>query len=90
VRAARLSCALVLLIAVTGLAQDAAPVVRAIEVQGGTLYDLRAVERLLRVKPGSPLRRPAPELAELLERRYRSLGPPPRGWKDASTPPPAR
>jgi len=52
----------------------AAPVVRSIEVRGATAYDLKAIQRVLRVNPGSTLRRPVPELAELLERRYHILG----------------
>jgi hypothetical protein len=68
-----MSCAFALLLAAPGLAQEA-PIVRAIEVQGATIYDLKAVQRILHVKPGAPLRRPAPELAEMLEQRYHVLG----------------
>jgi len=59
---------------VAAQAPAAAPVVRSIEVHGATAYDLKAVQRVVRVKPGDTLRRPAPELAELLERRYHILG----------------
>lgn len=56
------------------LPSDELPVIRNIEVRGGTVYDLKAVQRILRVKPGSTLRRPAAEMAETLQRRYRILG----------------
>jgi len=49
-------------------------VVRSIEVHGATAYDLKSIQRILRVKPGGNLRRPAPELAETLERRYHIIG----------------
>jgi len=61
-------------VAVLLAAAEPAPTVRSIEVRGATAYDLRAIQRVLRVEPGSPLRRPVPELAELLERRYQILG----------------
>jgi outer membrane protein assembly factor BamA len=69
---AALTCAAALAAALLS-AQDA-PVIRNIEVRGGTVYDLQAIERILRLKPGSPLRRPASDLAEMLERRYHILG----------------
>jgi hypothetical protein len=69
---AALTCAAALAAALLS-AQDA-PVIRNIEVRGGTVYDLKAIERILRLKPGSTLRRPASELAEMLERRYHILG----------------
>src|SRR6185369_3548 len=76
VRSAGATCAV--LLAAAGLfAQDqpAKPaVVRGIEVLGATAYDLRAIQRVLRVKPGDTLRRPAAELAEVLERRYHIIG----------------
>lgn len=50
------------------------PVVRSIEVLGATAYDLKAIQRVLRVKPGDTLRRTAPELADVLERRYHIVG----------------
>jgi hemolysin activation/secretion protein len=50
------------------------PLVRSIEVLGATAYDLRAIQRVLRVKPGDTLRRPAAELADVLERRYHIIG----------------
>ena len=50
------------------------PLVRSIEVLGATAYDLRAIQRVLRVKPGDTLRRPAAELADVLERRYHIVG----------------
>jgi outer membrane protein assembly factor BamA len=53
---------------------EPAPVVRSIEVRGATVYDLNSIQRILRLEPGSTLRRPAAELAELLERRYRIVG----------------
>src|SRR5207245_8391025 len=53
---------------------ETAPVVRSLEVRGATVYDLKAIQRILRVKPGSGLRQPAPELATLLENRYHILG----------------
>ena len=61
-------------VAVLLAAAEPAPTVRSIEVHGATAYDLKAVQRILRLKPGDTLRRPAAELAELLERRYRIIG----------------
>jgi hypothetical protein len=49
-------------------------VVRSIEVRGATAYDLKAIQRVLRIEPGATLRRPAREMAEQLERRYHILG----------------
>ena len=67
-----------MLLAAAGVsAQDqpaAAPVVRSIEVLGATAYDLKSIQRVLRVKPGDTLRRTAPELADVLERRYHIVG----------------
>jgi hypothetical protein len=63
-------CAVAVLLA----AAEPAPTVRSIEVRGATAYDLKAIQRILRVNPGSTLRRPVPELAEQLERRYHILG----------------
>ncbi len=63
-------CAVAVLLA----AAEPAPTVRSIEVRGATAYDLKAIQRVLRVNPGSTLRRPVPELAEQLERRYHILG----------------
>ena len=64
------TCAVAVLLA----AAEPAPTVRSIEVRGATAYDLKAIQRVLRVNPGSTLRRPVPELAEQLERRYHILG----------------
>jgi len=64
------ACAVAVLLA----AADPAPTVRSIEVRGATAYDLKAIQRVLRLNPGSTLRRPVPELAEQLERRYHILG----------------
>jgi hypothetical protein len=81
--AGRRLCALSLLCAFSGpvrvLATPAAPaepaaVIHSIEIRGATAYDLKAIQRILRVKPGDTLRRPVSELAELLERRYHILG----------------
>ena len=60
--------------AVAVLLAAAEPTVRSIEVRGATAYDLKAIQRILRVSPGSTLRRPVPELADQLERRYHILG----------------
>ncbi|PYQ10060.1 MAG: hypothetical protein DMF83_01245 [Acidobacteria bacterium] len=60
--------------AVAVLLAAADPTVRSIEVRGATAYDLKAIQRILRVSPGSTLRRPVPELADQLERRYHILG----------------
>src|SRR3982074_2763514 len=64
------TCAVAVLLA----AADPAPTVRSIEGRGATAYDLKAIQRGLRGTPGSTLRRPVPELAEQLERRYHILG----------------
>jgi hypothetical protein len=63
-------CAVAVLLA----AAEPTPTVRSIEVRGATAYDLKAIQRILRVNPGSTLRRPVSELAEQLERRYHILG----------------
>jgi hypothetical protein len=63
-------CAVAVLLAVA----EPTPTVRSIEVRGATAYDLKAIQRILRVNPGSTLRRPFSELAEQLERRYHILG----------------
>jgi hypothetical protein len=67
-------CALAVVFSAALLSAQDAAVIRNIEVRGGAVYDLKAIERILRLKPGSTLRRPAPELAEMLERRYHVLG----------------
>ena len=46
--------------AVAVLLAAADPTVRSIEVRGATAYDLKAIQRILRVSPGSTLRRPVP------------------------------
>jgi hypothetical protein len=53
---------------------EGSPVIRSLEVRGATTYDLKAIQRILRLKPGDTLRRPVSELAERLERRYHILG----------------
>lgn len=64
-----------LLAAALAAAQEpTAAVVRSIEVHGATAYDLKSIQRILRVKPGDELRRPAAALAETLERRYHIMG----------------
>ncbi|PYQ16090.1 MAG: hypothetical protein DMF80_06270 [Acidobacteria bacterium] len=82
-RALPVTCALVLRLSTADVhaapqaappAVEAAPVVRSLEVRGATVYDLKAVQRILRVKPGGALRQPAPALAALLENRYHILG----------------
>ena len=55
-------------------APQAPPEIRSIEIRGATVYDLKYIQRIIRVEPGAPLRRPAAELALLVERRYRIMG----------------
>jgi Omp85 superfamily domain/Surface antigen variable number repeat len=74
VRWAGATCAALLAAALAAAPEPPAAVVRGIEVHGAAAYDLKSIQRILRVKPGDSLRRPASELAETLERRYRIIG----------------
>jgi outer membrane protein assembly factor BamA len=71
----RAAVALILLASLSAgaRAQDA-PVLKAVEIDGASLFTRADVLRTLRLKPGAPLRRAPEALAALLEDRYRVRG----------------
>lgn len=66
--------AAVLLGALPGAGAQEAPVLRALEVEGATLFTDAEVLRTLRLRTGAPLRRSPEALAAVLEDRYHLRG----------------
>jgi hypothetical protein len=56
------------------LAEEPAPLVRAIEIEGATAFSRADVLRAIRLKPGGPLRRTPEAIGTLLEDRYALRG----------------
>jgi hypothetical protein len=65
-----------LLPAASHAAEPTSPVVRAIEVEGATAFTRAEILRVLRIKPGQPLRRTPEAIATLLADRYELRGVP--------------
>jgi outer membrane protein assembly factor BamA len=74
IRRAAAALAFCVSLAAGARAQDAPPVLKAVEIDGAVLFTRADVLRTLRLRPGAPMRRAPDALAALLEDRYRVRG----------------